>query len=110
MIRSDTRLEDGSWKIKEMEEVEDDEVVDEWFVLQFKISDTYINGFNEDTVAWSFTHVHASGGLLQLKKGGAYDGEQIATFAGVLDGANEITGKNDLPDEIARELKEIGPW
>lgn len=108
MIRSETRLQKGPWEIKEMEQVEDNEIVDEWYVLQFKISDNDINA-NDDTVAWSFTHVHATGGLLQLKRDGKR-GERIATFAGVLNGSNKITGKSELPDEIAQELAVIGPW
>jgi hypothetical protein len=108
MIRTETRLlsEDEDWEIAESERVIDDEVVEEWYVLHYRLSENDVGENHEDTISVSFDEVKATGSLLELRR---YN-DKRATFAGVLNGKNEITSDSIMSDEIAEELKEIGPW
>ena len=95
VLSSEVIAEADGWRVKKM--VCDGEF--SHYVLNHELESGHATN--------SFDEVHATGGLLKLKR----NGETTVTFTGVIDGLNTfIEEDSDMPIEIFGTLVDIGPY
>lgn len=93
MLKSETQTKCDGWSIDTATNHGES-----WYVLRF--------GVGAEQVSIPFDNVHASGGLVVLKR----DGRTCATLNGALDGDNTKRHATSVPNDILNEMKNIGPW
>lgn len=108
-LRHETILKSDGWQITHVEVKEDEQPNSEYYNLKYRIGN--------DLISTPFTHVVASGGMIELYKCETVDadkpretGNMKVSISSALTSRNRLADTADMPEDIFKKLREIGPW
>lgn len=108
-LRHETIVKSEGWQITHIEVKEYERPNSEYYTLKYRIGN--------DLISVPFTHVVASGGMIELYKCETVDtnkpretGTMKVSISSALTSKNRLTDTADMPENIFKKLREIGPW